>query len=208
MKFLSRGNPHVEPAQPTATEPAAGKGRPTPTRKEAEAQRKQTLRVPSDPKEAKRAARARAAEERQVARAALLAGDEKHLPARDQGPVKSFIRDFIDSRWAAAEFFLPMALVVLVVGFLPVSGIQGPVSMLWMLLTLFMIVDTSLILFRLSSELKRRWPSPAERKGATLYGLMRVLQLRRLRLPPPRVRAGGKPVKPKAPKQPKGSQTK
>ena len=197
MKFLSRSTPpDPQPAVEDETQ-AVGKGRPTPSRKEAEARRKQTLKVPSDPKAAKKAARARAAAEREVARAGLLAGDERYLPARDQGPVRGFVRDYIDGRWAAAELFLPLALIVLVVGFLPVTNIQGYVSAAWMFLTVFIIVDTSLLMFRLNRELARRWPAKAERKGATFYAVMRVLQLRRLRLPPPRVRPGGKPAKPR-----------
>jgi hypothetical protein len=198
VKFLSRSTPQpTEAAEGPATEPTTGKGRPTPSRKEAEAARKQNLRISSDPKEAKRQAKARAAEERQTARAGLLAGDERYLPARDQGPVRAFVRDFIDSRWAAAELFLPLALIVLVIGLLPYRSIQGYVSMAWMFLTLFIIVDTTLLMFRMRKELKRRWPEESERKGATLYAVMRVLQLRRLRIPPPRVRPGGKPVKQK-----------
>jgi hypothetical protein len=202
VKFLSRS----APAEPVAVEPAPtavpGKGHPTPSRREAEAQRKQTLKVSSDPKAAKKEAKARAAAERQSSRAALLAGDESALPARDAGPVKRFVRDFIDSRWAAAELFMPLALLVLVVGLLPwrswgLVNAQGYVSMLWLVLTLFILVDTTVLLMRLSRELTKQWPSAAERKGATFYGLMRVLQIRRLRLPPPRLRRGGRPVLPK-----------
>lgn len=202
MKFLSRN----APAEPAAIEPeptqAVGKGHPTPSRKEAEAQRKHTLKVSADPKAAKKEAKARAAQERQASRAALLAGDESSLPPRDSGPVKRFVRDFIDSRWAAAEMFMPLALIVLVVGFLPwrswgLVNAQGYVSMLWLILTLFILVDTTVLLMRMSRELKKQWPPAAERKGATFYGLMRVLQIRRLRLPPPRLRRGGKPVLPK-----------
>jgi hypothetical protein len=199
VKFLSRSTPQTPDPAPEPEAPTEGKGRPTPSRKEAEARRKQTLKVPSDPKAAKKAARARAAEEREVARAGLMAGDERYLPARDQGPVRGFVRDYIDGRWAAAELFLPLALVVLVVGFLPVDGIQGYVSAAWMFLTLFIIVDTALLMVRLNRELARRWPDKSERKGATFYAVMRVLQLRRLRLPKPRVRPGGRPAKP--PKQ-------
>ena len=207
MKFLSRSTPEPESVAPEA-ESAGGKGRPTPTRKEAQAQRKQTLKVPTDPKAAKKAARARAAEERAAARAAMLAGDEKHLPARDQGPVRGFVRDFVDGRWAAAELFLPLALAVLVFGFIPMPNIQAYVSMTWLFLIVFIMVDTVILLVRLKGELKRRWPADADRKGATMYALMRVLQLRRLRLPPPKVRPGGRPVKPKAPKPAKDAATK
>jgi hypothetical protein len=202
VKFLSRNAPAEPPlAEPESTS-TVGKGHPTPTRKEAEAQRKQTLKVSSDPKAAKKAAKERAAQERAASRAALLAGDESALPPRDAGPVKRYVRDYIDSRWAAAELFMPLALLVLVVGFLPwrswgLVNAQGYVSMLWLVLTLFILVDTTVLLMRMSRELKKQWPADADRKGATFYGLMRVLQIRRLRLPPPRLRRGGKPVTPK-----------
>lgn len=202
MKFLSRNAP-VEPvAVEQGTSATTGKGRPTPSRKEAEAQRKHTLKVSADPKAAKKEAKARAAQERQASRAALLAGDESALPARDAGPVKRFVRDFIDSRWAAAELFMPLALLVLVVGLLPwrswgLVNAQGYVSLLWLVLTLFILVDTTVLMARLRRELTKQWPSQAERKGATFYALMRVLQIRRLRLPPPRLRRGGRPVQPK-----------
>lgn len=205
VSFLSRKQ-HVEadaPPQPQVPVTPTGKGRPTPSRKEAEAQRKKTLKVPTDPKEAKKAAKARAAEERSAARAALLAGDESGLPARDAGEVKRFVRDYIDGRWAAAEMFLPLALIVLVLGFLRLPDIQRIVSSVWLVLILVMIVDTTLLMWRMDRELTRRWPERADRKGAVFYGLMRVLQLRRLRLPPPRIRPGGRPVKPKKPKAPK-----
>jgi hypothetical protein len=205
VKFLSRST-SAEPPAPSTVEPeptsTTGKGRPTPSRKEAEAQRKQTLKVSSDPKAAKKEAKARAAQERQASRAALLAGDESALPARDAGPVKRYVRDFIDGRWAAAELFMPLALTVLVVGFLPwrswgLVNAQGYISMLWLLLTMFIIVDTTVLMMRMNREVKKQWPSAVDRKGASFYGLMRVLQIRRLRLPPPRLRRNGKPVTPK-----------
>lgn len=202
MKFPSRKSSPEPAAQEPLSEPAIGKGHPTPSRKEAEAQRKQTLKVPSDPKAARKAARARAAEERNANRAALMAGDERALPPRDAGPVRKYIRDFVDGRFAAAELFMPMAILVLVAGFLPwqswgLPQAQGYVSLLWMAMTLFIVVDTTVLLLRMNAKLKEQWPAKAERKGATFYALMRVLQLRRLRLPPPRVRRNGQPVVPK-----------
>lgn len=190
------------PAEPATAVPDPtdqhGKGRPTPTRKEAEAARKKTLKVPSDPKEAKKAARARAAAEREEARAALMSGDEKNLTGRDAGPVKAYVRDFIDRRWCAGELFLPIAIVVLIGSFIRNLTVLQIVTFGWTAATLWVIIDTSILLGRLNKELKAQWPDPAERKGAMMYALMRVLQIRRLRLPPPRFKAGGKPVLPKA----------
>jgi hypothetical protein len=140
----------------------------------------------------------RAAQERHASREALLAGDEAGLPTRDRGPVRRFVRDFVDGRWAAAELFLPLAVVVLVLGLFRNQQIQGIVSLVWMFSVIFIIIDTSILLVRLNGELASRWPDKQDRKGAIFYGLARVMQLRRLRLPPPRVRRGGRPVVPKA----------
>lgn len=189
-----------QPTQPPAQEPEAagsGKGRPTPSRKEAEAARRHTLKVPSDPKEARKAAKDRAAQERAVERAARMSGDQAALPKRDKGPVRAFVRDYVDGRVAAAEFFLPIALVVLVVGFLRIQNVQAITSMLWMASMLIIVVDTTILILRMNRELARRWPDKSERKGSTFYALSRVLQVRKLRLPPPRLTMTGKPIAPK-----------
>ena len=99
-------------------DPRSPKGRPTPSRREAEAARKQQLKIPKDPKEAKKAARERDREERAASRAAMMAGDERYLPARDKGPGRAFTRDFVDSRFTLAEYFIFIAIGVLVLGFI------------------------------------------------------------------------------------------
>lgn len=180
------------PAEPPAEEaaPASGKGRPTPSRKEAEAARKQSLKLPKDPKAARRAARERDREARAQQRAALMAGDERALPARDQGPVKRYVRDFVDSRFTIAEYFIFVALAVLVLGFIPNPIVQFAVSISWMALIALVAFDEIFLLVRLNSALRKRFPDKAERKGALWYAGLRTLQLRRFRLPPPRVRRG------------------
>ena len=176
---------------------STGKGRPTPSRKEAEAARKQSLRVPKDPKAAKKAARDRDREARAQQRAALMAGDERALPARDQGAVKRYVRDFVDSRFTIAEYFIFVALVVLVAGFIPNPVVQLGVSITWMALIALVAFDEIFLLVRLNSALRKRFPDKAERKGALWYAGLRTLQLRRFRLPPPRVRRGETPEEPR-----------
>ena len=188
-----------EEAAPEVTgDPSTGKGRPTPSRKDAEAARKQSLRLPKDPKAAKKAARERDREARSQQRAALMAGDERALPARDQGPVKRYVRDFVDSRFTIAEYFIFVALVVLVAGFIPNPVVQLGVSITWMALIALVAFDEIFLLVRLNSALRKRFPDKAERKGALWYAALRTLQLRRFRLPPPRVRRGETPEEPRA----------
>lgn len=183
---------------PTAIDPAqAGKGRPTPTRREAEAARRQSLKGPANPKERRKLEREQTRQQRIAAREALVAGDERALPPRDAGPVKKYVRNYIDGRRTLAEFFIPLAVVVLVVGLFRNPQIQVLVSYIWFLMLALLVVDMTVLLVRLSGQLKREFPEAADRKGAVFYGAMRAMQIRRLRLPPPRVKAGGRPVEPK-----------
>ena len=92
----------------------AGKGRATPTRAEREAARKRPL-VP-DTKEAKARAKADMASQREKARIGMANGDPRYLPARDQGPQRKFVRDWVDAGWHLGEAVMPaMVLVILVV---------------------------------------------------------------------------------------------
>jgi hypothetical protein len=189
------------PQQPSASpEARSSKGHATPTRREAEAARKQQLKIPKDPKEAKKAARERDRDERTRTRALMMAGDDRYLPARDQGASRAFARDFVDSRFTMAEFFIFIAIGVLVLGFIRNPIVQTGVSIAFFAFTALIAVDTIVLLTQLSLRAKKAFPNASDRKGIMLYAAMRTLQLRRLRLPPPKVRRGGAPVLPKLPK--------
>jgi hypothetical protein len=170
------------------------KGRPTPSRKDAEAARKQQLKIPRDPKAAKAAAKDRDRDDRARARAGMMSGDERYLPARDKGPAKAFARDFVDSRFTIAEFFIFVAVGVLVLGFLPSPAAKAIVSIVFYAFTAVIILDTVILLVTLNRRAKVQFPNAADRKGITLYAALRTLQLRRLRMPAPRVKRGGTPV--------------
>ncbi|MFF0391565.1 DUF3043 domain-containing protein [Kitasatospora sp. NPDC004615] len=173
-------------------DPQAPKGRPTPKRSEAEAHRKTRVSVPKDRKEAARQARERMRAEREKQRTALLEGDERALPARDKGPVRRYVRDFVDSRWAAAEFFLPYAVVVLVLSITKVQSLQLMSTLLFMIFFVVVILDFVRLGFTLRKGLAERFPND-NTGGAVMYGLMRTLQMRRLRLPKPMVKRGERP---------------
>jgi hypothetical protein len=166
----------------------SGKGRPTPTRKEAEAAARARARAGIDKKAARKAMRQRRTTQNAKMREGLRTGDERYLPARDQGKVKRFVRDFIDSRLCMAEFLLPLLLVVMVS-----QGISPTFSNgLWSATILLVVVDTSVMMWRLKRQLKTRFPDESY-KGTTSYALLRALQIRFLRLPKPKVKLGQRP---------------
>jgi len=179
-------------AGPSAsTTPArdGGKGRPTPTRREAEKGRRRSITAPRDRKEAYRASRERQREERTRSMQALRTGDERHLPARDRGPVKRYARELVDTRRSVAEFFLPIALVILVLTFTSSAQLKALGSSLWLVLVVLIIVDSIVLTVRLRRGLSRSFPDESHR-GALPYSLLRSMQIRRFRLPPARGKPG------------------
>ncbi|CQR64428.1 Uncharacterized protein Rv2206/MT2262 [Streptomyces leeuwenhoekii] len=172
--------------------PEAPKGRPTPKRSQAQTQRRSVANTSMSRKEAAKRQREerRAALERQ--RQALASGDERYLPVRDKGPVRRFARDFVDSRFNIAEWFLPMAVVILVLSMVQVPALQNTALLLWLIVIVLIVLDSVVSGFRLKKRLNERFPAENKR-GAVAYALMRSLQMRRLRLPKPQVKRGERP---------------
>ncbi|MGN5378417.1 DUF3043 domain-containing protein [Streptomyces lasalocidi] len=173
-------------------DPQAKKGRPTPKRSEAQSQRRSVANTPTTRKDAAKRQREdrRQALERQ--RQALATGDERYLPARDKGPVRRFARDWVDSRFNVAEFFLPLAVIILVLSIVRVGAIQSIALLLWLVVIVLIVLDGAISAFRLKKRLKEKFPDQNTR-GAVAYALMRSLQMRRLRLPKPQVKRGERP---------------
>jgi hypothetical protein len=184
----------TKPETSTAETPVVkegGKGRPTPSRREAEAAAKARAKGAKNKKEAARLLRERRAEQNAKMREGLKTGDERFLPARDQGKVRRFVRDRIDSRLCMAEFLLPLLLVIMVLQYSGNAQLQSVSNGLWTATILLVLVDTLFLVWRLKRDLKERFPDESH-KGATFYGVLRALQLRFLRLPKPRVKLGQK----------------
>ncbi|WP_441246481.1 DUF3043 domain-containing protein [Kitasatospora sp. McL0602] len=173
-------------------DPQAPKGRPTPKRSEAEANRRTKVTVPKDRKEAAKQSRERMRTEREKQRNGLLTGDERFLPARDKGPVRRFARDYMDSRWSLAEFFLPYAVLVLILSVTKVQTLQLLSTLLFMIFFVLVIADFARLGLGLRKSLANRFPGQNTR-GTVAYALMRTLQMRRLRLPKPQVKRGERP---------------
>ena len=171
------------------TTKVGGKGRPTPKRREVEKGRRRAVGAPRDRKEAYRRTRERQREERVRSMEALRTGDERHLPPRDRGPVRRYARDMVDSRRTVAEFFLPLALLIFGLTLTSSAQLRFIGSTLWMALVVLIVVDSVVLVIRLKRGLRRSFPDQ-NHKGVVPYALMRSMQIRRFRLPPPRVGAG------------------
>jgi hypothetical protein len=172
-----------------------GKGRATPTRREAEARNRRPVVGPAAPprgatrEERKAQRQARAAASRQ-ARLGAMTGDEKYLPARDRGPARRFVRDYIDARFNLGELFLPVAILSLFIGFVPAARVYGTVALY--VVFLIIVVDSVLLARRIKALVAGRFGEKAT-AGVGMYAVLRGLQTRRLRVPKPVVARGEHP---------------
>ena len=183
----------VTAAEPQQTrDPQAPKGRPTPKRSDSQSQRRSLAKAPANRKEAAKRQREARRSDMTRQRQALAGGDERYLPARDKGPVRRFARDYVDARWSVAEFFLPVAVIILVLSMMPSVQLKNISLLLWLLVIVMIVLDSIGLAFRLRRDLQARFPDKP-RRGALPYALMRTLQLRRMRLPKPQVARGERP---------------
>jgi len=166
---------------------AGGKGRPTPTRKEAQAAAKQRAKGGIDPKAPAKQQRAQRAAANARMRQGIRNGDEKFLPDRDRGPVRRFIRDWVDARLTFIELLLPALIIVMMLSLSSSRNMQTLGNSLYTVLWLLVIIDVVWMFFRLGRELKRRFPNQ-QITGWRFYSIMRAMQLRPLRIPKPQVK--------------------
>jgi hypothetical protein len=167
------------------------KGRPTPKRKDAESARKVSSLAPARSKEEKARQKSAARAARIAQRAAYLRGDESALPLRDRGPVKRFVRNYVDSRRSIGEYFLPIIGVVLLVSLIPVAA-AAVIGVVLMYTVLFAsVIDGFFLRKRIKREVAARFPEEPV-KGLGMYGWLRSTQMRRMRAPKPGVAVGEK----------------
>jgi hypothetical protein len=173
-------------AEPQAPAPT-GKGRPTPKRSEARAQRRTP--VPKTRKEAARLQREKAAATRRQQRLALQTGDESHLPPRDAGPARRLARDYVDSHFAPGQFFFGLIVIALLSSFVPNRVVAETVNFASLVGFAVMLLAG----FRTSQSAKRlveQAYGPKDATGITVYALARGMSPRWVRRPRPKVRRG------------------
>ncbi|GAA2675363.1 MULTISPECIES: DUF3043 domain-containing protein [Actinosynnema] len=185
------------PAEPGRT---PGKGKPTPKRREAETRRRGPVAPPpKTQREAlKRMRQSKTSKEERRAAAALrrermMAGDDKYLLPRDRGPVKAYIRDVIDSRRNLMGLFMPLAILVFVALLVPSLVVQQYATLATSFMLLAMIVEGVILGVTVTKRVRAKFPKEKVR-GLSVgwYSFIRASQLRKLRVPKPRVGPGAK----------------
>jgi Protein of unknown function (DUF3043) len=181
--------------QPTPGVVGGGKGRPTPKRSAAQAANKRPL-VPADRKAAAKSAKVAARAERDRQFRAMQTGDERYLPAKDRGPVRRYIRDHVDARFNLGEFFLPIAMVFVLLTLVLGNNVTAAAVVIFVLyaIVLATLVDAFIMWRGLRKKLIAKFGEDGQQRGLGMYAGLRVFQLRRSRLPRPQVKRGEYPL--------------
>jgi len=184
----------------------AKKGRPTPKRSEAERNRYQSITggrsagsrssSPSSPArpltpEDKANAKTRERAERTRRMDAMKRGEEWALGVRDKGPARKLARDYVDAHRRPSEYYMYVLLLLFVAIISHNKAIGGYAQYLVLALVVIIIVDGYLIRRALRKLIAERLPGESSR-GLTMYAVMRALQIRRMRMPAPRLKPGAK----------------
>lgn len=124
-----------------------------------------------------------------------MTGDEANMPPQHRGADRRLVRDIVDARHNLAEYFLIVALVLVVVTFaLPLLNPNLAATASTILLVVMWggiiacVIDALVLRKRLRRELTARFGQVS--RGLVGYGVMRAIQFRRWRLPKPQVKHG------------------
>ena len=189
--MFRRNKSETTPVDAEAAAKAGGKGRPTPSRKEAEAAAKARAKTPRTRKEDAAQQRLQRSQSSSKMREAMKTGDERYLPARDRGPVKRFLRDYVDSRFSFVELMIPVLLVTTVMAWSGSSTVASYGNAILFGMLLLIVTDMVRLRFKLKRELAARFPDEPT-KGTTYYAVMRSLQMKFMRMPKSQIKIGQK----------------
>ena len=142
-------------------------------------------------KDERKAARAEQRTAREERRQLMMAGDDRYVLSRDRGEVRRFARDWVDTHRRLINFFMPLALFVIIFQLIPNPELMFYSQNLFLILIVVVVVDGILLGRKVNSVVRERFPDTEDTGfGMGWYAVMRATQPRMLRTPRPRVRPG------------------
>ena len=118
-------------------------------------------------------------------------GEEWALPAKDKGPVKALVRDYIDSRRLIISEYVLFGVFVLIFMLFVLGAAKNSSTILYTELGILalILVESGYHTVRAINLVKQRLPGQSIR-GINFYIIKRSIRLRSTRIPPPRVARG------------------
>jgi Protein of unknown function (DUF3043) len=169
----------------------APKGTPTPKRSAAQANRRQPYQAPGDRKAASKQSRDRNRVERIRRTDAYQRGEQWALPQKDQGPVRALARDVVDARRGIGEYYMILVIVAVAALLVLPDSLKYVADLLVLALIVVIAVEGYFVGRKVKRLAAQRHPGQSTR-GVVAYAMFRGINLRRLRMPKPRVRPGDK----------------
>lgn len=167
-----------------------------PTLKRKEAQKLSYLPLVPDPKDRKERnkverKRVRLKQDREYV--AMETGDVANMPKAERSPIRTFARDWIDARYNLGEWFIPVALILLI-GSISLSSFSSVLGfVLAMIMYVYMaavLIDLVVLWITLKRSLLKhgKWDgrrSTLRKERLLTYAISRAIQIRRFRVPKP-----------------------
>ncbi|MBB5996860.1 DUF3043 domain-containing protein [Streptomonospora salina] len=153
------------------------------------------MSAPQTRKEAYRAYRERRAREAGPGNNKRQGGgpqaEDRNFRPQDHGPVRAYARDVVDARRSVSEFFLYFSIAVILLLFLPIPEFQVVVTyVIWPAMMVTIIAEGIYIARSVKRRAGELFPGDSTVRGVGWYAAVRQLQVRRLRLPKPKVKPG------------------
>jgi hypothetical protein len=171
------------PARPGVT---AAKGRPTPKRSASEKNRRGPYIAPKDRKSAGPRDKGQARSDRMERHEAMRRGEDWALPRKDQGPVKALARDTVDGRRGVSEYYLYGIVVLIAALFIPGLRQNFVVDYVILIILFVIVIEGWYVSNKVIRLAKERYPGQSTR-GIRMYTALRGTQIRKMRVPAPRV---------------------
>jgi hypothetical protein len=210
VRFLRRSTTDTAADETDATEAVdvggksftPGKGKATPKRRDAEAKKRgpvapppTTMREAMKRNKELRKANPQTKEDRRAAakvrRDRMMAGDDKYLLPRDRGPVKAYVRDLVDTRRNLLGLFMPLAILVFLALLVPLPQVQSYITLLCTALLLVMAIEGFVNGRKIAKLAREKFPKETvSGRSIGWYAFVRASQIRRLRVPKPRLKPG------------------
>jgi hypothetical protein len=210
VRFLRRSTTDTAANEPETTEAVdvsgksftPGKGKATPKRRDAEAKKRgpvapppTTMREAMKRNKELRKTNPQTKEDRRAAakarREAMMRGDDKALLPRDRGPVKAYVRDLVDSRRNLLGLFMPLAILVFLALLVPLPQVQSYITLLCTAMLLVMAIEGFVNGRKIAKLAREKFPKEAiAGRSVGWYAFVRASQIRRLRVPKPRLKPG------------------
>lgn len=115
-----------------------------------------------------------------------MAGDEKYLLGRDQGPQRKIAREIIDGRYTLIEGLMPLMVVFLLVTSVTPAAANTIITFVMIIALVVVSIEATLMHKLIGNRIKEKLGATTKmQKGTWFYVFTRGMQPRPLRIPKP-----------------------